>query len=149
MNNEIITNDRFDRLTNLDISTHYRGREYWLSRSCFNGAFAYWCVSQSPYDAPDITPALIAWDAYVSVKIPNPDIPVKFTYKELQEFITEDVLESIPEIEKLNHRKNGREDPIGFSSRYDKPAPDDDFIDLGALARNVFYMILREDITQS
>ena len=31
--NEIETNDRFDRLTNLDISTHYRDREYWFMRS--------------------------------------------------------------------------------------------------------------------
>ena len=73
-------------------------------------------------------------------------MPVEFTYEKLNSLITEDVFESIPEIEELNHRKNGR-DGMGFSSRFDTPEPDDDFIDLGALARNVFYMIMRESIT--
>jgi hypothetical protein len=143
----ITTNDRFDRLTNLDISTHYRDKEYWLMRSDFNGAFACWVVKQSPYDTPDITSALNAWDAYVQTKIPDSQMPVKFTYQELNDFITEGTLGSIPEIEILNHRKNGNESPIGFCSRYDQPTPDDDFIDLGALAKNIFYMILREAIT--
>lgn len=146
MDDNITTNERFDKLTNLSISTHYKDREFWFMRSDCLGAFAYWVVAQSPYDAPDITPALEAFSGYVGGKIAN-DIPVKFTYSELKDFINEDVFESIPEIEKLNHRKNGR-DGMGFCSRYDKPAPDDDFIDLGALARNVFYMLLRQSITQ-
>ncbi len=37
----------------------------------------------------------------------------------------------------LNERKNGREG-LGFSSRYSKvPDPDDDFIDIMAVAQNV------------
>ena len=148
MNDRIETNNRFDQLTNLDISTHYRDGEYWFMRSRFNGAFAYWCVSQSPYDAPEITPALRAWDVYVQTKIPDAQMPVKFTYEELSEFVTEDALESIPEIEALAHSKNDRNGVEGPTQ--DIPStPDNDFIDLGALARNIFYMILREHITQA
>ena len=142
----ITTNDRFDKLTNLDISTHYRDRVMYLSKSDFLGSFAYWAVSQSPYDAPDITSALVAWDKYLIDVFPDNHMSVEFTYEKLNSLITEDVFESIPEIEELNHRKNGR-DGMGFSSRFDTPEPDDDFIDLGALAKNVFYMIMRESIT--
>ena len=119
------------KLTNLDISTFYRNKEYWFVRNDFLGAFAYWVVYQSPYDAPDITEALTAFEEYVARKIYK-GIPKQFTYNELSEFINEDVLESIPAIEKLNHAKKGN-----------------DFISLGALARNIFYMLLREYITQS
>jgi len=147
MNTEITTNDRFDRLTNLDISTHYRDREYWFMRSDFLGAFSYWVVAQSPYDTPDISKALGAFSEYVAKSI-DTGIPKSFSYDELLSFVNEDVFESIPEIEALNHRKNGR-DGMGFCSRFDQPSPDDDFIDLGALARNIFYMLMRESITQS
>jgi len=145
---EITTNERFDKLTNLDISTHYRDREYYFMRSDFMGAFAYWAVSQSPYDSPDITKALEAFSSYVSKKIKD-GIPEKFTYDELSEFINEDVFTQIPEIEKLNHPKINAGRTINFCSRYNKIKPDYDFIDLGALARNVFYMLLREYITRS
>jgi len=138
--------ERFDKLTNLDISTHYKDKEFYFIRSDFMGAFAYWVVSQSPYDAPDINEALTAFSKHVNERIPE-DTPVKFTLDEVKEFINEDVFENIPAIEKLNHRKNGREG-MGFCSRYDKPHPDDDFIDLGALARNISYMLFRESITQ-
>ena len=148
MKNAIETNGRFDKLTNHDISTHYRDREYWLMRPDFLGAFSYWVVSQSPYDTPDITPALVAFSGYVNKRIKD-GIPEKFTYDELSKFINEDVFEAIPEIEKLNNPKIDVGQTINFCSRYDKPKADCDFIDLGALARNVFYMILRESITQN
>ena len=143
--NEIKTNERFDRLTNLDISTHYRGNDYYFMRNDFLGAFAYWVVSQSPYDTPDITKALEAFGGYVNEKIKD-GIPKRFTYDELRRFINEDIFESIPEIEKLNHPKANV--GVGYENRHKNPHPDYDFIDLGALARNVFFMLLRESITQ-
>jgi len=147
MNNSVIeTNERFDKLTNLDISTHYNEREYWLMRSDFIGAFAYWIVSQSPYDAPKIDNALSSFSEYICGIIED-DTPKLFKCSEIESLVTEDILESIPEIEAFNHRKNGR-GGTGFCSRYDKPDPDDDFIDLGALARNITYMVMREHITQ-
>ena len=133
------------RLTNLDITTNYKDKEFWFMRSDFLGAFAYWAVAQSPYDTPDITPALKAFNDYISGKIQSN--PVKFTYSELQEFINEKVFESIPEIEKLNHPKIDVGQKINFCDRYSQPKPDYDFIDLGALARNIFFMLMRESIT--
>lgn len=145
---EITTNDRFDRLTNRDISTHYRKREYWFSKSSILAAFAYWVVAQSPYDVPlmKFMPALISFEKYVSKRFPHSDMPEKFTYEDLSKFIHEDVFESIPAIEKLNH-PDVSSGP-GYADRHNNPKPEYDFIDLGALARNVFYMILRESITQ-
>ena len=72
----------------------------------------------------------------------------KFTYVELKGFISGDVFEAIPEIEKLNHSKKPTGEYV-FIDRHSKPHPDYDFIDLGALAHNVFFMLLRESITQS
>ena len=143
---KIKTNERFDKLTNLDISTHYKDREYWFMRSDFMGAFAYWVVVQSPYDAPYFTQALKAFEKYVSNHIAD-GMPKQFTYTELSEFINEDIFETIPEINLLNRPliSSGQD----YDNRYTEPHPNFDFIDLGALARNVFYMILRENITQS
>lgn len=143
---EIKTNKRFDKLTNLDISTHYSNRECYFMRSDFLGAFAYWVVSQSPYDTPDITSALSAFRGYLAFVFPD-DSPRRFTYEELQKVINEDVFEEIPAIEILNHPKIS--EGAGYNNRHNKPHPDYDFIDLGALARNIFYMILRQHITQS
>jgi len=140
--------ERSGRLTNLDIATNHRDGTRWLMKSDFLGAFAYWVVKQSPYDATDITPALKAFDGYLSAVFDNSEMPIEFTYAQLGELITEDIFEAIPEIEKLAHRKNGR-DGIAFADRFTTPIPDDDFICLGALARNVFYMVMRESITQS
>ncbi len=135
------------KLTNLDISTHYRDGEYYFMRSDFLGAFAYWVVSQSPYDTPDITEPLNAFGKFIAERIKD-DIPEKFTYDELSKFINEDIFEAIPEIEKLNHAKIELKGFMATSSRYHKTKPDYDYIDLGALARNIFYMLLREQITQ-
>ena len=134
-------------LTNLEISKYYRDVEYVFTRNAVLGKFAEWVVRQSPYDTPDITAALVAFNKYISHRFDSCACQT-FTYEELKGYLSMAVFKSIPEIEILNHRKNKREG-IGFSSRYFTPEPDDDFIDLGALAKNVFYMILREQITQS
>jgi len=134
------------KLTNRDISENHRDGEYWFMRSNLLGAFAYWVVAQSPYDAPDISLALTAFGEYVSERVAD-GMPEKFTYDELSDFISDKVFESIPEIEALNHPRVSS--GPGYENRHQKMHPDYDFIDLGALARNVFYMILRESITQS
>ena len=136
---------RTDKLTNRDISIHYANKEWYLMKSDFLGAFAYWVVAQSPYDAPNIEKPLKAFNKYITQKVKD-GIPQRFTFKELHEFINGDIFETIPEIEQLNHPKisTGEE----YNNRHDNPHPDFDFIDLGALATNIFYMLLRERITQ-
>ena len=143
------------KLTNNDISIQHKDRTYWLMKSDILGAFAYWVVKQSPYDTPNITTALKAFDKYLEktfqanfslIKHKQSHMPRKFSYQELSDLITESTLEAIPEIEILNHCKisEGAE----YNNRHNVYNPDFDFIDLGALARNIFYMILREIITQ-
>lgn len=139
---------KIEKLTNADIATYYQDWEGWYMRSGFLAAFAYWVVAQSPYDAPDITLALRAFQKFVAGSVPD-GAPVKFTYEQMKEFINEKVFESIPEIEQLNHPKIDTGAKYMFCSRYDSPKPDYDFIDLGALARNVFYMLLRRSITEA
>ena len=136
------------KLTNLDISENYRDRDYYIHKKTILGKFAEWVVRQSPYDTPDITKPLQAFNTYVTAERFTSCTQVeRFTYDELYTFINEDVFEQIPEIEALNNRKNGR-DGIGLCSKHGQPDPDDDFIDLGALARNIFFSLCREGIVE-
>ena len=142
------------RLTNNDISIQHKDRPYWIMRSDILSAFAYWVVKQSPYHTPDISAALIAFNKYLDKAFkypedttsPHNEMPREFSYEELNALIHEDVFEKIQEIEILNHPKisEGEE----YNNRHNVYGADFDFIDLGALARNIFYMVLREIITQ-
>ena len=120
------------RLTNRDISDNYRNEQYYFIQSDFLSAFAYWVINQSKNNTELLTPSLIAFEKYTSQKFYSKEIVVEFTYSELSEFVNEEVFKSIPEILQLN-----------------ESFPPFEWIDLGALARNVFYMLLREYITQS
>lgn len=111
------------------------------------GKFAEWVVRQSPYDAPDISDALNGFNEYISGIFPDSDSVHTFSYDELSEFISEENFEKVPQILELNNRKNGR-DGMGFIGRYSKPDPDDDFIDLCSLARNIFFSLCREEIVE-
>ena len=128
--------------TNLAISKRPAGKTYHLMRRNFTSALAYWLNAQSPYYAPDMSKAIAAFDAAVEPLFKSSPV-VEFTAQHLHDIVSGTHFASIPEIEILNHRKNGR-NGMGFCSRYDQPQPDDDFIDLDALARNVLYMIIRE-----
>ncbi len=141
-------NERSDKLTNLDIRTHHKDTNFYLMKSDFLGAFAYWATSQSPYDVPDITEALNAFDKYISVFIFKGSEVISLTYDKLNALISESVFETLPQIEKLNHPKIDTGSDHMFVSRYHSIKPDYDFIDLGALARNIKFMIMREYITQ-
>lgn len=52
------------------------------------------------------------------------------------------------EFQRWNERKNGNRAPFNFGSRFDDPIkqdPDDDFIDLDALVRNVAIGVAAEE----
>jgi hypothetical protein len=137
------------KLTNRDIKEQYASTEFHLMKSEILGTFASWLIQQSPYDTPNITKALKAYNEFLSIKFDSEDKVVKFTYKELSKYVSEDIFESIPEIEIFNHsKKDAGKGFIASSSRYHKTKADYDFIDLGALARNIFYEICRNHITQ-
>ncbi len=135
------------KLTNLDISNNYLDKEFYFMRSDFLGEFVRWVVRQSPYDVPEIMPALTAFGEYIGKIIEEDDVK-KFTYSELQEIVSEKVFESIPEIEKLNHSKIESRMSFAASSRFHKTKPDYDYIDLSALSRNITFGLMREAITE-
>lgn len=125
------TNEKFNRLTNLDISKHHRDKDYWLMVTDFTGAFGYWVICQGPKSHVfDLYPSLLAFDSYVKSLFKNTQLPQLFTYEDVENIVCEEKLAGIREILKLNEL-------------------DDEFIDLYALARNVKFMILREFITQA
>ena len=118
------------KLTNKDISDNYKNIVLYLLPSEFLGAFAYWVTYQNPNEEHiDLLPSLETFERHVFSYFANPRMPEKFTYSRLQEVINEKEFEAMIPILRLNELKP-------------------DFIDLGALARNVFFMILREHITQ-
>lgn len=114
---------------------------YYFLKSDFLAAFAYWLVAQSPYDTPNLLPALNAFNQYLKPKFPDA-VPVRFTYGELKNCINDKVFESIPEIEALNHPKIDTGVKYLAVSRCSRIDPDYDFIDLTALARNVLRMLI-------
>ena len=125
------TNKRFDQLTNLDISTYYKNIIFYVLPSDLLGAFAYWVTAQNPNKALiDMRLPLAAFNSYVLSFFDKPNLPEKLNYEKLKNIINEEAFVSIPDILELNKLKP-------------------DFIDLDVLARNVFFMILREHITQA
>jgi len=125
------TNNRFDRLTNLDIFTHYGDIELCLLPNEFLAALAYFVICQNPNDdIVEVKPAVVAFKRHILNSFDDPKRPQIFTYEGLLKIVNDAVFESIPEIMALNQLEP-------------------DFIDLGALARNVFFMIVRQCITQN
>ena len=130
-------------LTNQDISIHFRDVSMWLMRKDFTGQFANWVVQQSPYEVPDIQDSLLAYANYVSLAF-GAESCKEFSYDELAAIVHEDEFEKIPAILALNVPKVSS--GSGYARRHVVMHPDYDFIDLGALARNVFYSMVRSHI---
>jgi len=136
------------QLTNLKISQDYKDSSFYLSLKDFTSAITYWIVRQSPYESPEIQQALNAFTKKIKkrLKYTHREHFIKLSYNRVNKLITEEYLMSIPEIAILNERKNGKQG-MQFVTRFSKTKdPDNDFIDIGALARNTFYMIIREAI---
>lgn len=103
-----------------------------ISRTRVVGELASWAVQQSPYTVPDKLAEAVGafYDHW-----PRDEYATFDTIQELERTVR-GIMELVPEILAWNQRKNGRDGP-GFVTRYSEPHPDDDFIDLDALARNV------------
>lgn len=104
------------------------------------GAVAKWSVQQSPYHRPDNLELVLD----KLHELTEPEFKkhrlgyMEFaSMRDVGKFVSEN-LRQIPEYTAWNDRKNGDNSPYGFTSAYDGPGnPDDDFIDLDALERNV------------
>ena len=121
------------KLTNQDISANFGDIKMHLMLNDFRGAMAYWLASQQINTSIKIgiDKPLNAFTKYMQQKYFKTESSViDFTYEQLKNLVSEDVFIAIPELMELNEIEGK------------------DFYDLGALSRNVFYMILREQITQ-
>jgi len=119
-------------------------KKHWISRNYIVGAFAMWAVRQSPYAKPEgLGNACLALRDFFAHGW-NIDNQGFLTYtgeilqKRLENFFKEE-----ESIRCWNDRKNERDGPA-FCSRYDTPDPDNSFIDLDALARNITHTLLLE-----
>lgn len=97
------------------------------------GIFAMYAVRQSPYLVPDNLAEAVV-DFMAGFDCEKPVLSWRYPL-EFSQAVHESIFKSNV-ILKWNERKNGREG-MGFSSRFDKPHPDDDFIDLDALVMNI------------
>lgn len=104
-----------------------------IGRTRVLGELASWAVQQSPYPVPEkLEPALLAFHA----NWPHNEDYTTFDRVGVLEQAIAETIAKVPEIVAWNSRKNGRDGPA-FVSRYSQPDPDNDFIDLDALARNI------------
>ncbi len=119
------------KLTNADISANYLNNEFYLMLNDFKGAFACWATRQNANETYGIVAdAIQAYAEFLQKNYFNgKDAVVKMNCDLIKRLTDEDLFATIPEILALNKMKP-------------------DFISLGALSRNVFYHILREQITQ-
>lgn len=111
------------------------------------GTFAKYAVQQSPYHRPDnLEVVLDKLNDNISLVFDDAPLGVaEFKDWKLLEDTIASALHSIPEYVAWNDRRNGNDAPMKFTSRYDTDNnPDDDFIDLDALQRNVATEIERE-----
>ena len=127
-------------------------KKFLVSNRNLLGAIAKWVVEQSPYHLPDNLEKVLdgvnetTKDLFVYTELGF----ISMTYEEIRAFVKEH-LRAIPEYLAWNERKNGRQG-MGISAAghhddgsvtfYDSK-PDDDFIDLDALERNVTNEIVR------
>ena len=121
------------KLTNQDISANFGDIKMHLMLNDFRGAMAYWLASQQINTSIKIgiDKPLNAFTKYMQQKYFKTESSViEFTYEQLKNLVSEDVFIAIPELMELNEIEGKG------------------FYDLGALSRNVFYMILREQIMQ-
>lgn len=124
-----------------------RDQPFTVFRHNLLGAFAMWAVRLSPYEFPaDLEAATLKLGDYfapMAQTLAGLDW-LEFTRHGLEDHLVK-AFEAIPEIAAWNNRRNGDDRPFGVASLGSEPDPDDDFVDLFALANNVANTLWRED----
>ena len=123
-------------------------KTFLVSKNDILSGVAKWAVAQSPYHRPDNLEIVLDKLNINLISYFKDEIYLELSYREINNFIKLYTF-SIEEFMQWNERKNGREGHLGFSSRYDRPMPDDDFIDLDALIRNIANDIIRDKYQKS
>lgn len=114
-------------------------KKYLFSQKDLLGYCALWAVKQSPYACPENLQAVLEKFANDTRQIFEAHL-LGFAEMELEEigFILDTFFFSQYIVEGWNERKNGNQQPYNFVSRLGgEKDPDNDFIDLGALRRNI------------
>lgn len=108
-------------------------------------SFAKFAVSQSPYVVPDnLSEAIVLVDKFVRSWGNGTIITMRSNLIRLK---LEKFFERCPIIEAWNHPKSGNEREFYSGDRYGSyQAPDDDIIDLGALAQNIAHDLTLWDV---
>lgn len=125
-------------------------RKHLFSVGDIAGAVAMWAVRQSPYEAPEnLTEAIKSLTQVLNEQIKFDDVFhfAELTYDEIHSILQEH-LEKVSVIMQWNEPRSGHDAPFVTSSRYHTPRPDDDFIDLDALARNVALTLTQEKLVE-
>jgi hypothetical protein len=105
------------------------------------GALADWAVQQSPYVCPDnLQQALEEFARELPFDRESPAGCIFETSCQWLHKMVRDLIDACPSILAWNKPKLGQH-MVVFTSRYDRPNPDYDFIDLDALARNVAHSV--------
>src|SRR5690554_3059803 len=123
-------------------------KEIWAFVSDFTAAVALWAIKQSPYPCPENLKVVVEkLHASIAEDFDGDYAMKKFgSFREVEQYAATH-LRQVPEYLAWNERKNGNKAPLQFTSRYDGPGdPDDNFIDLGALERNVAMHIVQQAI---
>jgi len=107
-------------------------REFLYSKNDIVGAFAMWSVRQSPYNCPA--------DLYSAIQQ---------LYKALDKnivFDSNNLGYAMLSCDKILDTLEKLFDEISTIEAWNQPEPDDDFIDLGALARNIAHTLTLESL---
>jgi len=112
---------------------------FWVMRSTVIGAFAQAAVRQSPYICPPLLDVGIRQfdNAFTSEDC------FETNCQELRSDIRK-AFEKCPMVQDWNVPKKGKHTVV-FVSRHESPMPDYDFIDLGAMARNIAHSVTLEE----
>jgi hypothetical protein len=119
----------------------------YISKKDFTGNLSRWAVRQSPYSCPDNLERVIikADGAWPSDTIEREHHLKEWSHDEFEEFVHRFVY-STPEVISWNSAKSGRQGNSFVSAFGPLQAPEDDFIDLDALVRNVVNDCWKQDI---
>jgi hypothetical protein len=116
----------------------------WAFQSQIAGHYASWAIRQSPYPVPDNLEQVIKdFISYTSDKF-NSHGMANLTQDEIRDMVLEHI-STCDQAKLWNERKSGNQAPYNFTSRYWKINPDDDFIDLDALAMNIARSVQEEN----
>lgn len=120
-------------------------KEMYRTKKEILGAFASWIVRQSPFIPKNIAEILGYVDVCLSSWEPQEAGVLQFKDEEILQFVIHKIVFGdtlITDLNKSYAEKNGESVPeIMFTSRFDSPKPEHDFVDLDALERNIFNML--------